>query len=134
MSHETTTVANAITISQGIPKTDPLPINANGKFELNIVLSSPNSRASPRTAVMDPRVTMNGGSRMNAIMPPLIKPSTPPANSAATTPNMPQPGASDTISATIADAASTAPTERLMPPERITNVIPAASTVLIEAC
>jgi hypothetical protein len=41
---------------------------------------------------------------------------------------------SETISATIAAAASTAPTERSMPPVRITKVMPAASTVLIEAC
>ena len=49
-------------------------------------------------------------------------------------PSRPQPGISEAISAAIAEAARIEPTDRSMPPVRMTKVMPAASTVLIEAC
>ena len=49
-------------------------------------------------------------------------------------PSRARPGTSETITAAMAEAASIAPTERSMPPVRITNVMPAASTMLIDAC
>ena len=55
-------------------------------------------------------------------------------NSAAGTPSQPQPGISDAMSAAMAEAASTDPTDRSMPPVRMTKVMPAPSTVLIAAC
>ena len=47
---------------------------------------------------------------------------------------MPQSGTSDTSTATIAEAARIEPTERSMPPVRMTKVMPAASTMLIDDC
>ena len=53
---------------------------------------------------------------------------------AAGMPSMPQSGTSDTMIATIAEAARIEPTDRSMPPVRMTKVMPAASTMLIDAC
>ncbi|ESY06809.1 hypothetical protein X753_13030 [Mesorhizobium sp. LNJC399B00] len=53
---------------------------------------------------------------------------------AAGTPSSPQSGTSDTITATIAEAASIEPTDRSIPPVRMTKVMPAASTMLIDDC
>lgn len=53
---------------------------------------------------------------------------------AAGTPGMPHSGTSDTITATIAEAARMEPTDRSMPPVRMTKVMPAASTMLIDDC
>jgi hypothetical protein len=49
-------------------------------------------------------------------------------------PSIPHSGISDPRIATMAAAARMEPTERSMPPVRMTKVIPAASTVLMEAC
>ena len=49
-------------------------------------------------------------------------------------PTMPMSGHSEAITATMAEAARTEPTDRSMPPVRMTKVIPAASTMLIDAC
>ena len=49
-------------------------------------------------------------------------------------PNSPQPGINEQITAAMAEAARIEPTDRSMPPVRMTKVMPAASTVLIEAC
>ena len=57
-----------------------------------------------------------------------------PQRGAAGMPSRPQPGIFDTMTAAIAETARIEPTDRSMPPVRITMVIPAASTVLIDAC
>jgi hypothetical protein len=54
--------------------------------------------------------------------------------SAAGMPSRPQSGISEAIRPAMAEAARIEPTERSMPPVRMTKVMPAASTVLIEAC
>src|ERR1700739_3625531 len=108
-------------------------MKANGSSELNTVLSLLNRRARPRTAVSDPNVTIKGGSRRKAISAPLTRPNTNPATRQASKPRKEKLGTSETISPNIADAATIEPTERSMPPVRMTNVIPAASTVLMEA-
>ena len=46
----------------------------------------------------------------------------------------PSSGISDTTIAVTADTASTDPTDRSMPPVRMTTVMPVASTMLIDAC
>ena len=111
-----------------------LPIAENARSGLKTVVSPPISRATPRTAVSDPSVTINGGSFPNAISPPLISPNPSPVSSAAGSPSQPHPSMNDASSAAIADAAKIDPTEISIPPVRMTNVIPAASTVLIAAC
>ena len=109
-------------------------MKANDRSGLNTVVSPPISRARPRTAVSEPKVTMNGGSPTNAISAPLRKPKNRPVISAAGTPSRPQPAISEQITAAMAEAARIEPTDRSMPPVRMTKVMPAASTVLIEAC
>ncbi len=47
---------------------------------------------------------------------------------------MPKSGHRDASTATMADAARIEPTDRSMPPVRITNVMPAPSTMLIADC
>ena len=79
-------------------------------------------------------MTMNGGRPTKAISAPLRKPKNRPVSRAAGMPSRPQPGISEQITAAIADAARIEPTERSMPPVRMTKVMPAASTVLIDAC
>ena len=79
-------------------------------------------------------MTMNGGSLRKAINTPFSRPKPKPVNNAAGTPSQPHPGISEAISAAIAEAASTDPTDRSMPPVRMTKVMPAPSTVLMAAC
>ena len=124
----------AITASQGTPKMLPLPMPAKGRSGLKTVVSAPISRAMPRTAVSEPSVTMKGGRLTQAIKAPLRKPKNRPVSSAAGMPSSPQPGMSEAITPAIEAAARIEPTERSMPPVRMTKVMPAASTVLIEAC
>ena len=120
--------------SHGTPNRLALPMKANGRSGLKTVVSPPISRAMPRTAVSDPSVTMNGGSPTKAIRAPLRKPKNRPVIRPAGMPSRPQPGISETITAAMAEAARIEPTDRSMPPVRMTKVMPAASTVLIEAC
>ena len=61
ITHEMTITPTAMMASHGTPNSEPLPMNSNGRSELNTVVSPPSSRATPRTAVSDPNVTMKGG-------------------------------------------------------------------------
>ena len=124
----------AMITSQDTPKSEPLPMKAKGRSELNTVVSLPSRRAMPRTAVNDPSVTMKGGNPIPAINAPLATPNTAPVIRPAKTASMPNEGSFDTISATMAATARMEPTERSIPPVRMTKVMPAASTVLIAAC
>ena len=77
MNQASATTASAITVSQemspmGVLKL--LAIPAKDRSELNTVVSLPNSRARPRTAVSEPSVTMKGGSFRAAISVPLMRP------------------------------------------------------------
>ena len=55
---------------------------AKDRSELKTVVSLPNSRAKPRTAVSDPSVTMNGGSFNAEINVPLSRPNPAPTSRA----------------------------------------------------
>ena len=101
---------------------------------LNTVVSAPSSRARPRTAVSEPSVTMKGGSRSSAISAPLTTPKPRPVSTAAGSHSAPSSGSFEIVRPAIADAARIEPTERSMPPVRMTKVMPAASTVLTAAC
>ncbi len=98
------------------------------------MVSAPMRRARPRTAVSEPSVTMKGGRRKSAIKAPFMTPKTRPVSTAAGSQSSPRSGSFETISPAIAAAARMEPTERSMPPVRITKVMPAASTVLTAAC
>ncbi|MGY3109299.1 hypothetical protein ACVWW7_005926 [Bradyrhizobium sp. LM6.9] len=61
-------------------------------------------------------------------------PKTAPVSTAAGNHSAPRSGNLETINPAIADAARMEPTERSMPPVRMTKVMPAASTVLTADC
>jgi hypothetical protein len=109
-------------------------MKANGRLEFMIVVSLPRRRANPRTAVNVPRVTINGGNLNPAIRAPLTAPQPRPAANPAGMPIRPQLGSFEAMTATIAAKARIEPTHRSMPEVRITNVMPAARTTLIDAC
>src|SRR5947199_219645 len=96
---------------------------------LNTVVSAPSSRARPRTAVSEPSVTMKGGRRRSAISAPLMTPKPSPVRTAAGSQSAPSSGSLDMVSPAIAAAARIEPTERSMPPVRMTKVMPAAVAV-----
>jgi hypothetical protein len=77
---------------------------------------------------------MKGGSLAKAMSAPFTRPRPRPVSRAAGIPSMPHSGIRDPRIATMAAAARIEPTDRSMPPVRMTKVIPAARTVLIEAC
>src|SRR5689334_12040209 len=139
-SQETRMTSSAITDSHGIEATpgisvsDALPMKAKGIEGLNTVVSAPSRRARPRTAVSEPSVTMKGGSRSSAISAPLMMPKPSPVSTATGSQSIPRSGSFETVSPAIADAARIDPTDRSMPPVRMTKVMPAASTVLTAAC
>ncbi|SQC16708.1 Uncharacterised protein [Klebsiella pneumoniae] len=78
-------------------------------------------------------MTINGGSPAKATSAPLNRPSSRPSISAAGIDSNANSGISDTTIAATAVVPRMEPTERSMPPVRMMKVIPAASTMLIEA-
>jgi hypothetical protein len=81
---------------------------------------------APRTAVIIASVTMNGGSRTFATSAPLARPRSVVAPTPASTDgSAPMP---DNAAVMTPAAATSAPTERSIPPVRITNVIPSATS------
>src|ERR1700730_302662 len=84
-------------------------------------------------AVYVPRVTMKGGNPKYAMITPVSTPITNPANKAAGTAAQLRPGTKETTTAITALSPSTEPTAKSIPPVRITKVIPAASTILMDA-
>ena len=77
---------------------------------------------------------MNGGSPAKATSAPLNSPSTIPSISAAGMESIANSGISETTIAATAVVPRIEPTERSIPPVRMMKVIPAASTMLIDAC
>ena len=91
-------------------------------------------RASALYNDSPPNVTMNGCNPPHAISAPLTKPQNAPlakANTMATGTGTP---ATSIAAASTPDSAATGPTDRSIPPEMITSVIPSAIQALIEDC
>ena len=96
---------------------------------------SVNSSAAPRAMLIMPSVTMNGG------RPPQL--TSAPLQQAAADADRERPATSATGSgwppcsaapSTTPDSATIEPTDRSMPPERITNVMPTATMALMLVC
>jgi hypothetical protein len=80
----------------------------------------------PRAAIIMANVTMNGCMRAFAITSPLIRPSRVAAPTpASTATRLPLPAMFDAITPA---TAKSEPTDRSIPPVRITNVIPSATS------
>ena len=92
------------------------------------------SRASPRTAVIVPRVMMKGGSSPTATPTPLMRPTPSPASSAAPSAStrglLPCPS----MAARMPENATVEPTDISNPPEMMTNIMPNARIPLMDAC
>ena len=123
-------------IEGNTPKTIRLPKSMNGcgrpvMVELLLV-----TRAAPLATLSMPRVTMKEGTFHCSTTKPLIAPHSEPTpmqpTSASGTETMNGKSLSVMISApTTVQSASTDPTERSMPPVRMTKVMPEARTVLM---
>ncbi|MGY4374481.1 hypothetical protein ACVWZ3_002120 [Bradyrhizobium sp. i1.3.6] len=134
MTSKAITESHGIDATPGMRVNEPLPMKAYGMEGLKTVVSAPSSRARPRTAVREPSVTMKGGRRRSAMSAPLMTPKPRPVSSAAGSHSIPSSGSLESVNPAIADAARIEPTERSMPPVRMTKVMPAASTVFTAAC
>ena len=111
-------------IGIGIPKTEPLPINLNASFFTGIGAPFVYTRTHPLNNVIVPKVAINGGMPHCATKNPFARPQIAPMNNATSS-------ASTMLSvvlkipAPIAPANPTIePTDRSIPPVKITNVIP----------
>src|SRR6185295_9066125 len=92
------------------------------------------TRAAPRAMLIMPRVAMNAGRRPFVMRRPFTSPLAPPTPSPARmAAGTGQPPCSAQASTT-PESASSEPTDRSIPPERITNVIPRAMTALMLVC
>jgi hypothetical protein len=80
-------------------------------------------------------VAMNGGSRPAVIISPLASPAAAPTARPATIANpIGHPASANVHAVTTLPSASTDPTDRSMPPEMITEVIPRARMARMEIC
>ncbi len=92
-------------------------------------------RATPRMIVIVPRVTMNGGIFPYATLAPLKHPTNAPitAERMIGTINGYSPGCAK-VAAITPVSATIDPTDRSIPPDTMTNIIPMARIPLMEAC
>jgi hypothetical protein len=115
----------------------PKSTNPSGRplmVELSLATAAP-----PRATFSMPSVTMNDGTRHRSEMQPLSSPATSPASRQApraigTASQRGLDGSIRTWAPNTVPSARTDPTDRSMPPTRMTKVIPTASTVLIDTC
>ena len=118
----------------GRPATTPAP--GRRKAGGNPVIGAPPvyMKDSPRASPIMPRVAMNGGSRSLAVNSPLTHPSAAPA--ARAQPHASGAGNPDFAAeaATSEESASTLPTDRSIPPVRMTTVMPSETTPMIDDC
>ena len=90
--------------------------------------------AAPRSAVYVPSVTMNGGNPPYATTAPVPAPTAAPASKATGIASGAHVAESESITEITAHMPSTEPAARSIPRVRITSVMPAARTRLMEAC
>ena len=127
------TSAIAIT-GAGTNPTRPVANTRNAASKPETGRPSVNSSAAPRAMLIVPSVTMNGGRPPQLINAPFPRPQTPPASSASVSASaIGWPPCSELPSTTPASA-TIDPTERSIPPERITNVMPTATIALMLVC
>ena len=121
-----------------------LPKSMNGRGKPLMVALSLTTCEAPRAIDIMPSVTMNEGTFQRSDTNPLMKPQSAPTSSTSTMASGIETSGSSSKrthrarktgtmmgAPTTAASASTAPTERSMPPMRMTKVMPTASTVLM---
>src|SRR5882672_6508661 len=118
----------------GSPSATPLPSSSKASGRPVIGRPSVYTSVAPRKMVSPPRVAMNGARRAYPTNTPLNKPSKAPTTSAAIIASAGGHSATENPAASAPLKASTDPTERSIPPARITVVIPKASRALTEIC
>src|SRR5439155_9134876 len=93
-----------------------------------------NRSAAPRAMLIMPSVAMNGGRRPIEIKTPLPIPHTRPTDNPIVNASGIDRPAARLLAITTPENARTEPTDRSIPAVIITNVIPAATTAIIEVC
>ena len=91
-------------------------------------------RAAARNRLSVPSVTMNGCSPASATSPPLTSPHAMPSSRPAATHTTIGTPAAIMVAETTAASAAVGPTERSIPPEMMTSVMPIAMHALIDDC
>jgi len=124
-------VAASRIIGIGIGPMNPVPMKRNTCGRPVIDRPCVYVSASPRAITSMPSVVIKGGMCSLVMITPFTRPSTPPTASPAT--NASGTGTSDwsRLAVMTVERASTEPTERSMPPVRITYVMPMAMMPLI---
>src|SRR5712691_4659516 len=123
-----------MTTGAGTPSSRPVESCRKPASNPEIGRPAVKTRAPPRAMLIMPRVAMKAGRRPLVISMPFTRPQVPPtAMPAAMAAPVGQPARNAAASTTPASASSE-PTERSMPPERITKVIPTAITALMLVC
>ena len=123
----------------GIPATRPLPMARNAACLGSMLMGNPllYRSAHPRAINMLANVMMNGGIRVRAASNPFTRPTSETTAMPAMTANgIGSPFAPDKSTKAAVEPASarSAPTERSIPPETMTRVIPNARMALTEIC
>ena len=123
-----------ITIGAGTPAIRLTAIARNDASKPEIGRPSVNISAAPRATLIMPSVMMNGGRRPSAITSPLASPHAAPTASAAPTAAGAGQPAFNAAASTTPENATSDPTERSIPPDTMTNVMPTATIALMEVC
>ena len=118
----------------GIVSTRSVASARNPSLKPEMGRPSASMSAAPRATLIIPRVAMKGGSRPTVISRPLIRPHASPIASAIAIPTGAGRPLSSASARPIPAKASTDPTDRSMPPEMITNVIPMATMAFRAVC
>src|SRR5271165_1485881 len=117
----------------GIPTTYPVPNQTNAFWNSDTDLPPVSIYAPPRVAIIIPNVAMKGGIRQLAMTIPFIQPQMAPTRMAPRTATGIGTLECNNKPTTTPEIATIEPTERSIPPEMITNVIPIAMMMLIDA-
>src|SRR5664280_2374272 len=115
--------------------TKPLAICSKPSLTLNTGAPLLKISAAPRNMIMEAKVAMNGGMSPLATLNPLNAPIAAPTRTGAriATARACSPGWAR-LAAITPVKATMEPTDRSMPPDRITNIMPVARMPLMEAC
>src|SRR3990172_9098960 len=116
----------------GIPEASPAPSHENAAPRSLIGRPSVYTSVSPRAIVRVASVAMNGATLPYATAMPLTAPNPVPTASPASNATASGAPPFNTPASTAPAMARTEPTDRSIPPVRITNVMPAAMIALIE--
>src|SRR6516162_3747835 len=133
------TIASATTKIAGTPSSVAVPKSLNTFGNWTSVRESVTSSAAPRAILSIPSVTIKEGTLQKLETKPLIKPQIMPTTTLTATAAVIAAGTGSnslfsTKPATIAHNAMTDPTDKSIPPIRITKVIPVAMMRLIVIC